>query len=103
MNDPPSTRKTSDSTRETQTAGANMTSPDKVLVYHHRHNASNAIIPNGLAVIATSELEDILQTRKWSYPEDPPTISQASRANKVFPQIQSCSAAPSPSPAALST
>jgi hypothetical protein len=41
-----------------------MTSPDKVLVYHHRHNASNAIIPNGLAVIAISELEGILQTRK---------------------------------------
>jgi hypothetical protein len=83
MNDPPSTRNTPHPTREPQTA--NMTSPDKVLVYHHRHNASNAIIPNGLAVIATSELEDILQTRKSPIPQYSLTISKASRANKLFP------------------
>lgn len=41
-----------------------MTSTDRVLVYHHRHSDSNPIIPNGLAVITTSELEEILQTRK---------------------------------------
>lgn len=41
-----------------------MSTSDKVLVYHHRHNASDAVIPNGLAVIPTSELDDILQTRK---------------------------------------
>ncbi|KAM0709618.1 hypothetical protein Q7P35_003658 [Cladosporium inversicolor] len=39
-----------------------MTSSGRVLVYHHRHNASDPIIPNGLAVIPTSELDDILQT-----------------------------------------
>jgi hypothetical protein len=43
---------------------ANMTSTDRVLVYHHRHNDSNPIIPNGLAVITTSELDSILQNRK---------------------------------------
>ena len=42
---------------------ANMSSSDKVLVYHHRHNASNPIIPNGLEVITTSELDTILQNR----------------------------------------
>jgi hypothetical protein len=44
---------------------ANMTSTDRVLVYHHRHSDSNPIIPNGLAVITTSELDDILQNRKF--------------------------------------
>lgn len=44
---------------------AKMTSSDKVLVYHHRHNASNPIVANGLAVITTSELDFILQNRKF--------------------------------------
>jgi hypothetical protein len=47
---------------------ANMTSTDRVLVYHHRHSDSNPIIPNGLAVITTSGLDDILQNRKFSGP-----------------------------------
>ncbi|GAB7322217.1 hypothetical protein MBLNU13_g03218t1 [Cladosporium sp. NU13] len=38
-----------------------MSSSDKVLVYHHRHNSSDPIIPNGLAIITTSELDNILQ------------------------------------------
>lgn len=45
---------------------AKMTSPTttKVLVYHHRHNATNPIVPDGLAVMATSELETILANSK---------------------------------------
>jgi hypothetical protein len=31
---------------------------------YHRHNASDPIIPNGLAVIPTAELDDILQIRQ---------------------------------------
>jgi hypothetical protein len=75
MDDPPSTRNTPDSPHEPQIA--NMTSTDKVLVYHHRHNASNAIIPNGLAVIGTSELEEILQARKFPSPQSSPPISKS--------------------------
>ena len=43
-----------------------MTSPTttKVLVYHHRHNATNPIVPDGLAVMTTSELETILANSK---------------------------------------
>ena len=52
-----------------------MTSSGKVLVYHHRHNASDPIIPNGLAVIATSELDDILQTRKFPRSQSLPYFS----------------------------
>jgi hypothetical protein len=81
MNDPLSTRNTPCPTHESQTA--NMTSSDKVLVYHHRHNASNAIIPNGLAVLTTSELEDILQNRKCSSPNSRIPSARASHANKT--------------------
>lgn len=41
-----------------------MTSPGKVLVYHHRHNASNPIVPDGLAIMTTSQLEEILNNCK---------------------------------------
>jgi hypothetical protein len=42
-----------------------MTSSIKVLVYQQHHTAANTIVPNGLAVITTSELETILKNRKF--------------------------------------
>jgi hypothetical protein len=48
-----------------------MTTPtSKVLVYQHRHNAANPIVNDGLAVMTTSELDNILETRKCPRPQE---------------------------------
>lgn len=48
-----------------------MTSPSsKVLVYYHRHNATNPIVPDGLAVMTTSELDNIVANRKYPRPKN---------------------------------
>lgn len=65
INDPQDQLEEYDSDTIHKTHTAKMTASDKVLVYHHRHNASNPIISNGLAVITTSELDNILQNRKF--------------------------------------
>ncbi|KAM0720420.1 hypothetical protein Q7P37_004556 [Cladosporium fusiforme] len=38
-----------------------MPSESKVLVYHHRHDAANPIVPDGLAIMAKADVDDILQ------------------------------------------
>lgn len=43
-----------------------MSSDSKVLVYHHRHDATNPIVPDGLAIFTKGEVEDILQKRNTS-------------------------------------
>jgi len=53
--------------RNLKQASPKMTSPSsKVLVYHHHHNATNPIVADGLAVMTTSELDDIVASRKYS-------------------------------------
>jgi hypothetical protein len=43
-----------------------MTTPSsKVLVYQHRHNADNPIVADGLAVMTTSELDNIIENSKY--------------------------------------
>jgi hypothetical protein len=45
-----------------------MTSPNsKVLVYLHRHNSNNPIVADGLTVMTTSDLDDILVHSKCSH------------------------------------
>lgn len=43
------------------------TDKSKVLVYHYRRDASNPVIADGLAVITQSELDAILQKRKYTH------------------------------------
>lgn len=44
-----------------------MTGNSKVLVYHHRHDAVHPIIPGGLAIMPSSELDSILEKRKTPF------------------------------------
>ena len=45
-----------------------MTSPNsKVLVYLHRHNGNNPIVADGLTVMTTSDLDNILVNSKYSH------------------------------------
>jgi len=47
---------------------AKMTSPNsKVLVYLHRHNGNNPIVADGLTVMTTSDLDNILVNSKYSH------------------------------------
>jgi hypothetical protein len=58
-----------------------MTSSIKVLVYQQHHTAANTIVPNGLAVITTSELETILKHQRHPYSHGASALPTASLAD----------------------